>query len=208
MWVQRAVWCFSFNLPPQIRSNAPVGNSKWCHYPTAVPTTQCFTMQCVCMCVCACVCACENLYWLDSFPVSLSSFKTPGILQAVLKALGRLRFPLCAWDTHTHTLPVSHTHTLTVSHTHTLTVNPNCSCREWHEKRVGKGGETWEKLGCFYSRTITNHQRITSFYSHVSVLRARACAEIEGNSICTVSYLSAVWKPACLAHPVLSNLIP
>lgn len=209
MWVQRAAWCFCFSLslnPDQIHQPATKDDvtipqlSLPLSYPyhSALHYSAC---RCVCACVCVYVCA------KSSTEVKFDSHCLPPFNSAFLQnsrdptgrtdSCGRHQVPLCVCEA------VTHLHT----HMHAQAVYSNSSYREWHDEKVGKGGEMEGKNGCFYSRTITNHQRITVTHKWLHDYIKLVHMETERNLIWTVSYLSAVLKLMSFSHSVLSNLI-
>ncbi len=114
MWVQRAVWCFNFNLPlSPDQIHEPATKDDVTIPQLSLPLSA--ALHCVCLCVCVCVCVrvkSSPEVKLDSLAVSLSlilsSFKTLGILQAALKALVQIKFPLCVCETHTRARTYTH----------------------------------------------------------------------------------------------------
>lgn len=132
---------FQFQSPSLPRSNTWGGNWRWCHYPTAVPTTQCYT-HAICTYDCVCVCACETLHW-GQISLCLLLFNSVfvqdfGYPAHHVKSHG-LDQVLSMWIRDTHKCARTHAHT----------VYSDCSCREWHGGRVGKGGETRERGEAF-----------------------------------------------------------
>lgn len=137
---------FQFQSPSLPRSNTWGGNWRRCHYPTAVPTTQCYTHAiCTYDCVCVCVLA-KRSTEVKSLSVSrsliLSSFRILAILHTMLKATAWIRFSPCGYVTHTNV----HTHTPGTP----IVAAGNGMGEEW--EREGKRGNAGKLLQLAYQK--------------------------------------------------------